>query len=135
MDSRNLLDDIKITSTTSPTIQHHPRDNVAIHEPGVLNPVDAEIAEATLIAKAIPVVEDVTPVPTKERVPARLVNTQDALGEMVHELGTQEKIAVDLDEHSKRSFLGFTCLIQVSTCEKDWVVYGIKLRSVTVDPR
>eukprot|EP00899_Mesostigma_viride_P029171 jgi/Mesvir1/9439/Mv09836-RA.2 len=45
-------------------------------------------------------------------------------------LAQAREIAVDLEHHSYRSFLGFTCLMQVSTREEDWVVDTLALRGV-----
>lgn len=50
-------------------------------------------------------------------------------------MGTQLKdsknIGIDLEHHSDRSFLGFTCLIRLSTNTKHWLGDAIKLRSST----
>jgi exosome complex exonuclease RRP6 len=32
------------------------------------------------------------------------------------------EIAVDLEAHSYRSFLGFVCLMQLSTRDEDWLI-------------
>ena len=52
------------------------------------------------------------------------------------------EIAIDLEAHSYRSFQGFTCLMQLSTRERDFLIDTIALRShlhllntVTTDPR
>ena len=49
---------------------------------------------------------------------------------MVDELKGAEEIAIDLEHHDTRSYYGFTCLLQISTRDKDWVVDAIKLRSL-----
>lgn len=40
-----------------------------------------------------------------------------------------KEIAVDMEHHSYRSFLGFTCLLQVSTRQDDFLIDTLKLRS------
>lgn len=40
-----------------------------------------------------------------------------------------KEISVDLEHHSYRSFLGFTCLMQISTREDDFLIDTLKLRS------
>ncbi|EKX38530.1 hypothetical protein GUITHDRAFT_59898, partial [Guillardia theta CCMP2712] len=40
-----------------------------------------------------------------------------------------KEFAVDLEHHSLRSFQGFTCLMQISTREQDFIVDTIELRS------
>ena len=50
------------------------------------------------------------------------VDTSDALNQMILYLKTCSEIGVDVEHHSYRSFLGLTCLIQISTKEKDYIV-------------
>jgi len=40
-----------------------------------------------------------------------------------------KEIAVDLEHHNYRSFMGFTCLMQISTRSDDFIVDTIKLRT------
>lgn len=47
---------------------------------------------------------------------------------MIDQLKQVDEIAVDLEHHSYRSFLGFTCLIQISTRNHDYLVDAIALR-------
>ena len=39
------------------------------------------------------------------------------------------EFAVDLEHHSYRTYQGFTCLMQISTRERDYVVDTIALRA------
>jgi len=48
---------------------------------------------------------------------------------VVEELKLTSEIAVDLEHHSYRSYLGITCLMQISTREKDYIIDTIALRS------
>jgi len=58
------------------------------------------------------------------------VDTQEALSEMISEISNfSSEIAVDLEHHQKESFLGMTCLIQISTRFTDYIIDAIKLRS------
>lgn len=43
------------------------------------------------------------------------------------------EIAIDLEAHNQRSYNGFTCLMQISTRTRDFVVDTIKLRGVIGD--
>lgn len=45
-------------------------------------------------------------------------------------LESSNEIAVDLEHHSYRSYQGFTCLMQVSTRDRDFVIDTIKLRGL-----
>jgi exosome complex exonuclease RRP6 len=47
---------------------------------------------------------------------------------MVAHLKTKNEIAIDLEHHSYRSYQGFTCLMQISTRERDFVVDTLKVR-------
>ena len=41
---------------------------------------------------------------------------------MIDDLSECSEIGVDVEHHSYRSYLGLTCLIQISTCDKDYIV-------------
>jgi hypothetical protein len=56
------------------------------------------------------------------------VDTPEALVEMLQELKSAKEIAVDLEHHDQRSYIGFVCLMQISTRKKDWIVDTLKLR-------
>ncbi|KAL9259092.1 RRP6-like 3-like protein [Drosera capensis] len=55
------------------------------------------------------------------------VETESQLQEVVDVLRKQKIIGVDTEQHSLRSFLGFTALIQISTSEEDYLVDTIAL--------
>jgi ribonuclease D len=78
---------------------------------------------------------------TLEDTPLINVDSKEALRAMVDELKTAKEIAIDLEHHDFHSYRGFTCLIQVSTRKKDWVVDPFDLfphlhmlNEVTTDP-
>jgi hypothetical protein len=56
------------------------------------------------------------------------VDSPDTLLEMLSELKQAKEIAVDLEHHDQRSYIGFVCLMQISTREKDWIVDTLELR-------
>lgn len=60
--------------------------------------------------------------------PLIFVDTVECLKKMIEELLQVEEIAVDLEHHDFYSFLGFTCLIQISTRIADYIVDCLKLR-------
>jgi hypothetical protein len=45
---------------------------------------------------------------------------------MLQELKTSKEIAVDLEHHDARSYVGLVSLMQISTREKDWIVDTLK---------
>jgi exosome complex exonuclease RRP6 len=61
--------------------------------------------------------------------PFAFVDTEDALLLMVDELDNAREIAIDLEHHSYRSFQGITCLMQISSRDKDYVVDALVLRA------
>ena len=56
------------------------------------------------------------------------IDTEAKLVEMLKELKSFKEIAVDLEHHSYRTFMGITCLMQISTREKDYIIDTIALR-------
>ncbi|VUZ47034.1 unnamed protein product [Hymenolepis diminuta] len=66
--------------------------------------------------------------PPLDVTPMVFVDTAESFGEMLNDLLTQSEIAVDLEHHSYRTYLGITCLIQISTRSKDYIVDALKLR-------
>ena len=59
------------------------------------------------------------------------IDTKEKLDEFINLISSSyNEIAVDLEHHSKESFLGITCLIQISTRDSDYILDAIKLRSV-----
>lgn len=73
---------------------------------------------------------DSKPVPPQSfnETPFEFVDTPEKLHRMVEKLKEAKEIAVDLEHHDMRSYAGFTCLIQISTRESDWVVDTLALR-------
>mmetsp|Transcript_17675 Transcript_17675/g.49413 ORF Transcript_17675/g.49413 Transcript_17675/m.49413 type:complete len:795 (+) Transcript_17675:280-2664(+) len=65
-----------------------------------------------------------------DSTPFTFVDNTEELDLLVKSLGGAREIAVDLEAHHYRSFLGFTCLIQLSTRECDWVVDTLALRDL-----
>ena len=57
---------------------------------------------------------------------ATLVDTPEAVLEMVAELKAASVVAVDLEHHDKHSYIGLVSLMQISTRDKDWVVDTLK---------
>ncbi|CAG9467815.1 unnamed protein product [Pedinophyceae sp. YPF-701] len=60
--------------------------------------------------------------------PLAFVDTEEQLAECAAHLAAQPEIAVDLEHHDLRSFQGFTCLIQVSSRTRDFVIDALVLR-------
>ena len=61
-----------------------------------------------------------------ETTSATFVDTLKGVMEMLEELKTANEIAVDLEHHDARSYVGLVSLMQISTRNKDWVVDTLK---------
>ncbi|XP_037684464.1 exosome component 10 [Choloepus didactylus] len=64
-----------------------------------------------------------------EETPCHFVSSLDELVELNEKLLNCKEFAVDLEHHSYRSFLGLTCLMQISTRTEDFIVDTLELRS------
>ncbi|KAF2150865.1 exosome complex exonuclease-like protein Rrp6 [Myriangium duriaei CBS 260.36] len=61
-----------------------------------------------------------------ESTTATLVDTEEALEEMLEELKQAKEIAIDLEHHDYRSYIGIVSLMQISTRKRDWIVDTLK---------
>ena len=61
-----------------------------------------------------------------ETTSAVFVDTFEGVLEMLKELETAKEIAIDLEHHDARSYVGLTSLMQISTRQKDWIVDTLK---------
>jgi len=73
--------------------------------------------------------------------PFQYVDDEDDLLRAIDEISAYKEVAIDLEHHSHRSFLGITCLMQLSTRDKDYIIDTLALRSklsllltITADP-
>uniref|UniRef100_A0A8W4FHT2 Exosome complex component 10 n=1 Tax=Sus scrofa TaxID=9823 RepID=A0A8W4FHT2_PIG len=64
-----------------------------------------------------------------EETPCHFVSSLDELVELNEKLLKCQEFAVDLEHHSYRSFLGLTCLMQISTRTEDFIIDTLELRS------
>lgn len=71
-----------------------------------------------------PVYETAEPVMYQpvETTQATWVGTYEGVLEMLEELKKAKEIAVDLEHHDYRTYVGLVSLMQVSTRDKDWIV-------------
>jgi exosome complex exonuclease RRP6 len=69
---------------------------------------------------------DPTPPLPFESTTATFVDTPKALAEMLVELKAAKEIAIDLEHHDSRSYVGIVSLMQISTRNRDWIVDTLK---------
>jgi ribonuclease D len=84
---------------------------------------------------------DASPIYPPADQPFQFIDEEDDLLRAVDEISGYKEVAIDLEHHSHRSFLGITCLMQISTRDKDYVIDTLALRSkmsilltITADP-
>ena len=56
------------------------------------------------------------------------VSTKEQLEELHTYLNSVSEIAIDLEHHNVRTFQGITCLMQISTRTRDYIVDTLKLK-------
>jgi ribonuclease D len=61
-------------------------------------------------------------------VPSTFVDTVEGVHAMMLGLRGQREVSIDLEHHDQHSFLGFTCLMQLSTRTHDFIVDCLALR-------
>ncbi|XP_029434988.1 exosome component 10 [Rhinatrema bivittatum] len=64
-----------------------------------------------------------------QQTPCHFVSSLDELVQLNEKLSKCSEFAVDMEHHSYRSFLGLTCLMQVSTRMEDFVIDTLELRN------
>lgn len=63
-----------------------------------------------------------------EDTPLVYVDTEPKLKELLKDLSSVSEIAVDVEHHSYRTLQGITCLLQISTRQKDYIIDTLVLR-------
>ncbi|KAG0711668.1 Exosome component 10 [Chionoecetes opilio] len=91
------------------------------------HPYEYELQHWTTPASQLTPVAPQPPKPL-DTTPLTMITTEQELADMVAKLKTCTEFAVDLEHHSFRSYLGLTCLIQISTREEDFIVDPLALR-------
>ncbi|CAG8443871.1 9019_t:CDS:2 [Acaulospora colombiana] len=66
--------------------------------------------------------------PSIETTPFTWVDTLEELSAVCQKLEASREFAVDLEHHDYRSYQGFTCLIQISTRDEDFIIDALELR-------
>ncbi|KAF9872770.1 exosome complex exonuclease [Colletotrichum karsti] len=89
------------------------------------HPYETEILEAKYPDRTY---QQAEPIPWQpvDKTEATWVDTYEGVLEMLKELKKAKEIAVDLEHHDYRSYIGLTSLMQISTRDKDWIVDTLK---------
>lgn len=92
-----------------------------------LHPYEFELNKFEPLVNQMCKVEPVEP-KSIETTPLKYVNSEATLKELLEDIRKVKEISVDLEHHSYRTFQGITCLMQISTREKDYIIDTLTLR-------
>lgn len=106
------------------------------------HPYETEILHLTY-PEAVYQKADPIPFLPVETTSAIFVDTFEGVLEMLEQLKSAPEIAVDLEHHDARSYVGLVSLMQISTRKQDWIVDTLKpwrqklqvLNEVFADPK
>lgn len=94
------------------------------------HPYETEIKESVKANCALVFDPDnVTVFRALKKTPFTYIDTEEKLMEMAAKLSKCTELAFDIENHSDRSFLGFVCLIQVSSRSEDFIIDAMALRA------
>ncbi|CAG9941203.1 unnamed protein product [Clonostachys rosea f. rosea IK726] len=89
------------------------------------HPYEAEITSMEYPANVFKVADPV-PYQPMEGTRATYVDTFEGVLEMLEHLRKAKEIAVDLEHHDFRTYIGLVSLMQISTRDQDWIVDTLK---------
>ncbi|KAI9731440.1 MAG: exosome nuclease subunit [Claussenomyces sp. TS43310] len=89
------------------------------------HPYETEILQLKYPAAVYQKAEPIS-YPPIENTTATFVDTYEGVLEMLEELKSAPEIAVDLEHHDARSYVGLVSLMQISTRDKDWIIDTLK---------
>ncbi|KAL5614966.1 hypothetical protein BROUX41_005034 [Berkeleyomyces rouxiae] len=123
--------DTQSQSPWKPILTKKPHATVPIEKSVVLadyngsmeyrHPYETEILASEFPERAFQPAEP-TPFAPLETTRATWVGTYEEVLEMLEELKKADEIAIDLEHHDYRTYIGMTCLMQISTRTHDWIV-------------
>ncbi|KAL6697746.1 ribonuclease H-like domain-containing protein [Trichoderma pleuroticola] len=93
--------------------------------PQYKHPYESEISSMQYPDRVFQILDPIPPQPV-ESTAATWVDTYEGVVEMLQELKEAKEIAVDLEHHDFRTYVGLVSLLQISTREKDWIVDTLK---------
>lgn len=89
------------------------------------HPYETEILQLKYPASIYQKADPIAYLPV-ETTSATFVDTFEGVLDMLKELKAAKEIAIDLEHHDARSYVGLTSLMQISTRERDWIVDTLK---------
>jgi len=98
---------------------------VCVNRPHYPHPYQAELDNLTFTSAQLTYKSPIQPDDDCECI---WVDTEQQVLNLAEDLESQEAFAVDLEHHQYRSYLGLTCLMQISTRARDYLVDTLELR-------
>ncbi|XP_001660547.2 exosome component 10 isoform X1 [Aedes aegypti] len=92
-----------------------------------LHPYEFELDRFEPSKEALKEVEPEEPLKL-ESTPLDIIDKESQLPGLLKELKAAKELAIDLEHHSYRTYQGFTCLMQISTRSKDYIIDTLALR-------
>lgn len=92
-----------------------------------LHPYEFELNKFEVDPEDLEPIEPVNAMDIDE-TPLDFINNEIKLNRLMNELSKELELAVDVEHHSYRTFQGITCLLQISTRTKDYIIDTIALR-------
>ncbi|KAG8142389.1 putative Exosome component 10 isoform 2 protein [Naja naja] len=96
-------------------------------KPNALKPLPKALLKSRQERKERP--EDLDMFRPLAETPCHFISTLEELVDLNEKLVGCKEFALDLEHHSYRSFLGLTCLMQISTRTEDFIIDPLELRS------
>nr|CAI5816921.1 unnamed protein product [Callosobruchus analis] len=116
---RNFFKD-KIINSTIFLEQYEDREEYS-------HPYEFELDRFAPLPEQLLKEEPIIPQPI-EQTPLYEIDQPEQIEALVETLRTCKEFAVDLEHHSYRSFMGITCLLQISTRDADYIIDTLALR-------
>nr|XP_023014126.1 exosome component 10 [Leptinotarsa decemlineata] len=91
------------------------------------HPYEFELERFTPLPEQLLKETPAVPLPL-EKTPLIEVTQPEQVNELVETLRNCKEFAVDLEHHSYRTFMGITCLMQISTRDTDYIIDTLALR-------
>ncbi|XP_058813543.1 exosome component 10 [Topomyia yanbarensis] len=92
-----------------------------------LHPYEVELDRFEPSKEVLKPVEPTEPL-MLEDTPLSVIDKHRQIPALLNELKLAKELAIDLEHHSYRTFQGFTCLMQISTRSKDYIIDALALR-------
>lgn len=105
-----------------------PDENGSLMRPYFPQPYEREILESEYPSSVYRHQPPIPSLPWNSTKPI-WVDTPEKLEKMIESISDAKELAIDLEHHNYRSYLGITCLLQLSDRKNDYIIDAIALRT------